>query len=262
MANIQINTSLLHCNSILEVANKLSRREISNRIKGKWLEKPTDIALEELHINHKDLTNICNFKNRVEKHIPDFILKNEVVLEVKNWNCIGKKYKIKKSTVRNQILSRFEDYSNLEKHLIISNPDWIGEAKKYCKSKINIHELHYNITENNYRSRKVLEDIKNILKRILHLAYSYKIINRIRYCIRLCKVNIKCSLNGALNYVKTMFKPSKIVPDLNFKRNKPRYSKSSKMDVEKYYKSKSRLNLNKSRISKLLDSKTLHIFSI
>jgi len=100
-------------------------------------------------------------------------------------------------------------------------------------------------------------------KGIIHLMYiddSY-VYNTNNYCNSSSigpEINTKYSKNSC----KTKPKQSQSIPDLNFKRNKPRYSKSSKMDIEKYYKSKSRLNLNKSRIPKLFDSKTHHIFLI
>jgi hypothetical protein len=174
---------------------QFSLREMSNWIKGKWLEDSFLIACEDLKLYYKDLTDICNFKNKSEHHTPDIIVNHSKVFELKNWSD---KYKIKMNIALTQILHRFLPYWNLEKYLVISNPRWATGVKEWLLAcGIKIYELHYVVTKELFTNGKAISDVKNILRTILgyYHKYIHKYSVKIFSILNKYKTNIKQILN-------------------------------------------------------------------
>ena len=179
--------SQLYSNSEPEY-KQFSLREMSNWIKGKWLEDSFLIACEDLKLYYKDLTDVCNFKNKSEHHTPDIIVNHSKVFELKNWSC--NKYKIKMNIALTQILHRFLPYWNLEKYLIISNPRWATGVKEWLLAcGIKIYELHYVVTKELFTNGKAISDVKNILRTIL--GYYHKYLTKVFSILNKYRIEIK-----------------------------------------------------------------------
>ncbi|MEM3688094.1 MAG: hypothetical protein QXG37_13980 [Saccharolobus sp.] len=105
-----------------------------------YLEEPLIDCLKLLNIQYIDLTTVHNNRTYNVVNIPDLIVEDKII-ECKNWN---NHYKITKYLVINEILSRFHNYLDRDKILIITNPNWdIGSKKLLLDHGIKIFELNY-----------------------------------------------------------------------------------------------------------------------
>jgi hypothetical protein len=104
----------------------------TNTAKAYPLEKAVRAYCRYFEVKHKipfrDLTKERNFKKRKGERVVDFILENLAAIEVKNWNCVTKKYQISITNVKEEMLVRFNKYSEKFKIVIISDPVWLARA--------------------------------------------------------------------------------------------------------------------------------------
>jgi len=162
-----------------KVSEKLSQKLADNVIKGMRLENATRLALENLDSEFEDCSKEYNFKNRSEGGIPDFLVGEEIVVEVKNWNC--EKYAINEYRAFTEIVQRFKNHMDKRKILIISNPKWEGNAKQYVKAfGIEIYELGYFVSKEKFA--KAISDIEKLIG--IALGYLYRTISSSIKCVK------------------------------------------------------------------------------
>ena len=166
-------------------SNQVSARVIRNNIKGLWLEDPVGTILENTKVLFEDTSNVFNFKNKRGEGVPDFIIKEHIILELKNWDCL--RYTVDFSKALHEILYRFLNYWKNRKILIISNPKWSKGVKGWLLAcGIEVYEVGEFITsdifKDNEKGIRLHNKLVSIIKQILGYVYSsnrsYHSINR------------------------------------------------------------------------------------
>jgi hypothetical protein len=124
-------------------------------------------------IPYTDVSGIRNFKNRKGQHEADFVINQAHVIEAKDWDCIGRGYRVTKNKIDREILPRYEKYpvGQFIRILIIAYPSWAEGAKEYLLSKVIFPiELGFFVTNQEPVFCKAYSIIKNAMDKILGLS--------------------------------------------------------------------------------------------
>ena len=151
--------------------NQLSIRVRRNNLKAFCLEEPINEILENMKIDFQDTTHIFNFKNKSQNGIPDFTVKEDIAIELKNWNC--QKYTIDSRKALREIAYRFLNCWDKRKILIITNPKWCKRVKEWLLAcGIEVYEVGEFVTkdifhENSDKGRRLYNTLTEIIRTIL-----------------------------------------------------------------------------------------------
>ena len=170
--------------------NQLSIRVRRNNLKAFCLEEPINEILENMKIDFQDTTHIFNFKNKSQNGIPDFTVKEDIAIELKNWNC--QKYTIDSRKALREIAYRFLNCWDKRKILIITNPKWCKRVKEWLLAcGIEVYEVGEFVTkdifhENSDKGRRLYNTLTEIIRTILGYVHRSDTVST---------VNVRSSIN-------------------------------------------------------------------